>query len=180
MYTWLVPHLYKINGMWNEWMNEWTRHAVVCHQYGWSDSTKTPAAGIAIVTEPRLMWQVGIIGDNQYFLQLEGWRLKCLAQPFFSGHVGVSNPRTFSNTATVVCTEGKDGVPSTYVAATSGWSEDEHFASIMSMRYEDRQVWQTRAEGCHLKWRGIYGFTPAVPVCIINFNNVFRFIKNSI
>ena len=24
MYTWLVPHLYKINGMWNEWMNEWT------------------------------------------------------------------------------------------------------------------------------------------------------------
>ena len=26
MYTWLVPHLYKINGMWNKWMkwmNEW-------------------------------------------------------------------------------------------------------------------------------------------------------------
>ena len=23
MYTWLVPHLYKINGMWNKWEWEW-------------------------------------------------------------------------------------------------------------------------------------------------------------
>jgi len=40
MYTWLFPHLYKINGMWNKWMNEWMNH-----QKLWDKKIKDNEAG---------------------------------------------------------------------------------------------------------------------------------------
>ena len=39
MYTWLVPHLYKINGMWNKWMNEWMNIVIeLCIKVGWRNN----------------------------------------------------------------------------------------------------------------------------------------------
>ena len=108
----------------SDWVliNDWEEHSLKCNKCGSSDFTKSPAAGIATFSEPRLMSQVGRVFIDQcvsVFRAVEVpvflWTLFMLKRHFGSQHVSRCHQTTPGVLDDICCLS--------FVEDASGWAE---------------------------------------------------------